>query len=333
MKQSFNDKFFGFVFILLSLKLVSIIVMAVFYHSRIDSILNMFVIFIFAALLFLAISKMIAPSAFRDSGSSDSLLESEAFDKLRQKYQEMAEKFERENQHFKAAGVYMKLLQDNYEAACVLKRGNYYNEAAIIYLKKLDDKNSAASCYELGKNYTKSIQLYLELKNYEKVGDLYKQINDREKANHYFSIIIENLLKNSQYVKASLVYRYKIEDNNNAQNILMKGWKDNNDSYNCLNNYFANISNETVLKNEIQTIYQQTTNFNKRETFLQVIKLEYEKYPTLRSSIKKIAYSIISERILLKKEIAHEIKFFNKEDKMIDKDISRCKASSKRMFN
>jgi Tfp pilus assembly protein PilF len=84
--------------------------------------------------------------------------------------------------------------------------------------------------------------LYKELNEDEKVGDLYVILNDKVKANKYFEKVIENYKTNFQYVKASLVYKNKIGDCSQAQDLLMEGWRANKDAGKCLNNYFANTN-------------------------------------------------------------------------------------------
>ena len=40
----------------------------------------------------------------------------------------------------------------------------------------------------------------------EKVGDLYKEINDLKNAHHYYQLVADDYTGNNQMVKASLVY-------------------------------------------------------------------------------------------------------------------------------
>ncbi len=41
----------------------------------------------------------------------------------------------------------------------------------------------------------------------EKVGDLYKQINDLKNAHTYYQMVADDYITNQQMVKASLIYR------------------------------------------------------------------------------------------------------------------------------
>lgn len=131
------------------------------------------------------------------------------FDKIRNKYEELAEKYINEKDYRKAAKVYMNLLQDNYRGAKTLEDGELYNEAAVIYLSKLKNKSEAASCFEKGKQYKKAIDLYKELEQKEKVGDLYREVHDVANSNLYYQMVIDDYVKNNQMVKGSLIYRKK----------------------------------------------------------------------------------------------------------------------------
>jgi pentatricopeptide repeat protein len=104
----------------------------------------------------------------KGSGGGSFYLENSLFDRIRSKYEELAEKYIAENEYKKAAKVYMNLLQDNYRGAKTLEEGGFYNEAAVVYLKKLKNKSDAAACYEKAKQYKKAIDLYKEMEQKRK---------------------------------------------------------------------------------------------------------------------------------------------------------------------
>ncbi len=73
----------------------------------------------------------------KGAGGGSFYLENSLFDRIRSKYEELAEKYIAEKDYKKAAQVYMNLLQDHYRGAKTLEDGGFYNEAAVVYLKKL----------------------------------------------------------------------------------------------------------------------------------------------------------------------------------------------------
>jgi len=223
------------------------------------------------------------------------------------------------------------LLNDNYRGAKTLEDGGLYNEAAVIYLKKLKNKSEAASCFEKAKQYQKSIELYKELEQKEKVGDLYMQINDTKNANSYYQMVVDDYVNNDQMVKASLIYRKKMDVPEEAQKILLQGWEQNKDAFNCLNNYFVNINNVDNLNYTIQDLYLKTPS-DKKLIYLEAMKHEFKKDLKLQETTRNIAYEIIAENIENHSSIINELKHFNPKDEVILKDISRYRTGRNKMF-
>lgn len=265
------------------------------------------------------------------AGGGSFYLESSLFDKIRNKYEDLAQKYIDEKDYKRAAKVYMNLLRDNYRGAKTLEDGGLYNEAAVIYLKKLKNKSEAANCYEKAKQYRKAIDLYKELEQKEKVGDLYRQINDVKNSNIYYQMVVDDYVNNNQMVKGSLIYRKKMEMPDEAQKILLKGWEEDRDAFNCLNNYFANIFDVKKLDQQIQELYEKTSS-DKKITYLEAMKYEFKKDPELQSTTRNIAYEIIAEKVSTRSEIVNELKHFNPDDEVILKDISRYKMGRNKMF-
>lgn len=270
-------------------------------------------------------------SGRRGSGGGNFYLETSLFDRIRNKYEELAEKYIAEKDYKKAAKVYMNLLQDNFRGAKTLENGGFYNEAAAVYLKKLNNKSEAASCYEKAKQYKKAIDLYKEMQQKEKVGDLYKELNDITNALSYYQMVADDYTANNQMVKASLVYSKKMEQPEEAQKILLQGWNEDKDAFNCLNNYFANVFDLKKLEKEIRNLYRDTPSY-KKGIYLEAMKHEFKKAPELQAVTRHIAYEIIAEKVATRSEIINELKHFNPDDSVILKDISRFKTGRNRIL-
>ncbi|MFP7657646.1 tetratricopeptide repeat protein [Chryseobacterium proteolyticum] len=335
-KQKFIDKFIRAFLILVLLKVLGLV--AQLFHQSFWSVLSTLGIFIAVAIIIFVVmislkdkEKNDQRSGRRGNSGGNFYLENSLFDRIRSKYEELAEKYITEGDYKKAAKVYMNLLQDNYRAAKTLENGEFYNEAAVIYLKRLHNKSDAAACYEKAKQYRKAIDLYKELDQKEKVGDLYKEMNDIKNAHVYYQMLADDFVDNSQMVKASLIYRKKMEMPDEAQKILLTGWKENKDAFNCLNNYFANIFDSTKLEREIQHLYEETP-ADKKLIYLEAMKYEFKKNSSLQTVTRNIAYEIISEKVETHSEIVNELKYFNPDDSLILKDISRYKTGRNKMF-
>lgn len=335
-RQKFTDKFMAAFFILAIIKIIGIL--AQLLHQSFWSVIGTLVIFVVVAFIILIVLMQLEKKekdnkALRNgrNGGGNFYLESSLFDKIRDRYEELAQKYIREKDYQRAAKVYMNLLKDYYRGAKTLEDGGWYNEAAVIYLKKLKNKSEAANCYEKAKQYKKAIDLYIELGQKEKAGDLYRQMNDTQNANIYYQMVVDDYVNNHQMVKGSLIYRKKMEMPDEAQKILLKGWEEDRDAFNCLNNYFANISDAKKLDQQIRELYGKTPS-EKKIIYLEAMKHEFKKNPELRSTTRNIAYEIISEKVAARSEIVNELKHFNPEDEVVLKDISRYKMGRNRMF-
>lgn len=262
-------------------------------------------------------------------GSGGSIvLPDDTFWKLHKQYQATAEMLKKQGKYEKAAQIYLKLLDNKLAAAQTYEAGKYYSEAASIYLKYLNDKYKAAHCYEQGNMYSQAIAIYKELEQHEKVGDLYMQLNETTQAKAAYENVVTKYLDEKSYVKAAVFLRKKLNDHERAQSFLKTGWLNNQDAFNCLNNYFVNIQDEKQLESEIQSLYAQINPIQKN-IFLDAIKLEYEKHDKLKEPIEAIAYEIIAELIKQDASIATELRFFHKDDKNLTKDIMRYKRENK----
>ncbi len=335
-KQKFIDKFMA-AFILLALfKIIGIV--AQLFHESFWSVVGTLVLFVIIAFIILMVIATLKDkeqnkrnSRRKTAGGGNFYLETSLFDKIRSKYEELADQYIAEKDYKKAAKVYMNLLQDYYRGAKTLENGGFYNEAAVVYLKKLKNKSDAAVCYEKAKQYKKAIDLYKEMEQKEKVGDLYKEINDLTNARAYYQMVADEYVLNNQMVKASLVFRKKMEDTDAAQKVLLKGWEEDKDAFNCLHNYFANIFDTRKLEMEIRNLYEKIPS-HKKIIYLDAMKQEFKKDPKLQVVTRNIAYEIIAEKVESRSEIVNELKYFNPDDEVILKDISRYKTGRNRMF-
>lgn len=323
--QSFSDKIFTAIIIIFILKVVYL-----FFQLPKLGLIGVLGAITFSLVIFFILALIARGNlngSFGDTGSGSNVLVRESlFDKLRKRYNDLAQKYIDEKRYKEASQVYFKLLKNKYKAAEVLEEGNFYNEAALIYLKHLNNKYKAAECFEKGKSYSQALKLYTELDSFEKMGDLNLLLNNPTEARKWFNKVIDDYKASNQYVKAALLYRNKMKEPLMAQELLLEGWRTNRDGYNCLNNYFENIKDYDELGEEIKRVYATETNEANLESFLQILKHEYAKHISLNEVTKEIAYEIISQKIETNKFIASELIYFNKENAGITKDVMKFKS-------
>jgi hypothetical protein len=262
-------------------------------------------------------------------GSSGSIELGDHYYDLQRQYHATAEDLIKRKEYQKAAFVYMKLLKDYNKAAGTLEEGKHYQEAATIFLKHAGNKRKAAECYEKGNMTSDAIALYKELNENEKVGDLYMTLANKPQAHIYYEKVATDYKTRGQYVKASLVYRGKMENSPAAQSTLLDGWRMQKDAANCLQNYFAHIADIDELGKEINTLYQNEVASHNREVFLQALKHEYKKKHKLQDAIQEMAYEIIAMQIPVNRSIVSELKDFNPGNQELLKDTLRFKVNKR----
>lgn len=264
------------------------------------------------------------------SGGGSAAFADDAYNKLHRQYNATAQRLTEEGDYRKAAFVYLKLLKNYNAAAETLEKGKLYAEAASVYLKYCHNKAQAADCFEKARMIEAAIDLHKEMNNDEKVGDLYRSLHKKSEALRYYQKVADGYTQNHQYLKAGLLYKKKMEDGEAAQQTLLRGWRLNRDGFNCLNNYFANFSDEKALGEAMETIYRKEVNTQNRETFLRVLQHEYAKENSLAQPIKDRAYEIVAEAAKDNPDIVSELRSFNKADKQLPKDTMRFKVKAKK---
>ncbi|GAA3519131.1 hypothetical protein GCM10022393_36620 [Aquimarina addita] len=252
------------------------------------------------------------------------------FNTLQSQYHSTARDLIKKGAYHKASFIYMRLLKNYMLAAETLEAGDYFQEAASIYYIQANNKRKAAECYEKAHMIENAIDIYEELGENEKVGDLYLDINNRKKATVFFQKVVEEYQLKDQFLKSSIVLRHKIQDPVAAQNSLLEGWRKNKDAFNCLNNYFSNIGDEKLLKNEIEAIYKDEVTDTNITSFLQVIQYEYRRDTKNATRIREIGYELIAKQLATNPSIVSELKVFNPKDKELLKDMIRFKSGRKK---
>ncbi len=245
------------------------------------------------------------------------------FYRIREQYMKTAEALIRNGDFREAAFVYLKLLKNYRLAAETLERGGLYTEAASIYLKHLDDKRMAANCYEKANNLMEAIDLYKELKMFEKAGDLYLQLDNKEAAFLHYEMVVENYLKNFQYLKAGLLVKDKLDDLPRGRDLFHQGWMENVDIYNCLNNYFNTFKEPEDFRLAMREIVKnENLNKNQNEVLVSTLRVEFSKREaSVIPEIRNIAYVIISKQAKVNPQLIQSLRDFNPNDLELRRDL------------
>jgi hypothetical protein len=256
-------------------------------------------------------------------GGSGSVDIGDYYGSLKEQYRKTAAELIEQKNYEKAAFVYMKLLKDDRLAAETLVKGELYQDAASLYLKLLNDKPKAAECFVKGNLISNAIDLYKELKDNEKVGDMYTLLHRKKEADVYYEEVANKYKETDQYLKAAVIYKEKMFFDSLAQEALITGWRKGRDSVNCLNRYLSGFESTADLKKELNRLYINDLTDANQEKFLSVLKSDQYKRDELEETIREMAYEIVASKVADNPEIVKELRYFNPENKGLIKDTLR----------
>lgn len=247
---------------------------------------------------------------------------------LRKKYELEAQRQLRFKNYRKAAYIYAHLLSDFSSAANALVQGKCYREAAVLYQKHLNNKPAAADCLEKGGLLLEAIDLFIDLGKHEKVGDLYRELGQTDKARLFYEKTINSALKNDDYVEVARLQRDKLEEYEIARQSLLTGWQQSRQSEACLNEYFDWMKGAEAgeVQREIEHIYTQYTPKARKNSFLKVLLRvnQWQRDEEILETSRPIAYEIISEQVINNNVgNVHYLRQFLPDDRLIGSDCGR----------
>jgi len=243
--------------------------------------------------------------------------------RIREQYMKTADDLIRDGDYREAAFVYLKLLKNYRLAAKTLESGGLYSEAASVHLKHLDDKKNAAICYEKANNLMEAIDLYKELKMFEKAGDLYLQLDNQEVAFLYYEMVVESYLEKNQYLKAGLLVKSKLDDLLRARTLFYEGWNKELDAFNCLNNYFNTFQEESDFRIALRDLFKgEALSRQQYEILVNNLQIEFSKREApLASEIRDLAYQIIAKQAKDNPKLLKTLLTFNPGDEELRRDL------------
>jgi tetratricopeptide (TPR) repeat protein len=243
-----------------------------------------------------------------------------------QQYTETAQRLEKQGACQDAAFVYLKLLNKPKEAAAVLERGRLFAEAAAIYLHHAKDREKAALCYEKAGMTETAVALYKELQQYEKAGDMYASMGQKDMANTWYNEAVNEQLRKAGYLQAALIVQHKIGNSELAQHLLLRGWNESVNPTPCLQAYFTNITDEKLLMTSVNEVAEQLSNPARASHFIQVLITQYETRPQLAEPISDVVYAVVAQNVVSEPSLVASLRNFAPTDPELIKDAIRYKT-------
>jgi tetratricopeptide (TPR) repeat protein len=201
---------------------------------------------------------------------------------LRAKYVELAEREMRLGRYRRAAYVYAHLLGDFHHGAAALIQGRHWREAAVLYRDHLDQPDEAARCLEQGGLWTEAIELYQRLGRFEKVGDLYAQLEQPEQAESAWRRAVKGLLDDRDILAAARLLETKLKVHDEALARLAEGWPQSPQAVRCLGEQIAllaRLGRHEATAERIQELRGQTVGETLRPVLLDVLVENARCYP------------------------------------------------------
>jgi tetratricopeptide (TPR) repeat protein len=220
--------------------------------------------------------------------------------RLTQKYEQQARKALEQGDYRKAAYIYAHLLGNLYRAATVLEQGQFYHEAAALYMDHLNQPEKAAECFEKGGLLLDAINIYKKLQQYEKTGDLYKQLSQDKAAQHYFRQAINAAMQQKNHLEAARILQHKSHLLEEACDVLLEGWHDGTSAMACLTQYFelTKKMDENGFPDKIRKVYEHETPEHKRNGLVEILlDIRTQMNAAAQQTTTEIVYEIVSPQI------------------------------------
>lgn len=165
--------------------------------------------------------------------------------RLEQKYRELANRELALGRFRRAAYVLAELLGDFDAAANALRQGRFFREAAVLYRDKLRKPLAAAECLEEGGLLEEAVDIYLSLRLYEKVGDLYRRLDNEPWAEQAYRAAVAELRNRRDTLAAARLLDRKLSRVDEALQMLIAEWPHGAQGALCLAESFVLLARET----------------------------------------------------------------------------------------
>lgn len=219
---------------------------------------------------------------------------------LRARYRQAAEQEAAAGRAQKAAYIYAHLLGDYRAAAQALAAGGHYREAAVLYQEHLHDPRAAATTLEQGGFLAEALELYLQLEAHEKVGDLYQQLGQPDRAQPHYERAASAAQASGNLGLAATILAEKLGLPDRAQELLLHGWT-TAPSHNSqhLQHYLRLLARHAPdLPAAVRTLARQHTPATHRLPLLNGLLTQLPTRatdPALQAVVQEIGFALISE--------------------------------------
>jgi tetratricopeptide (TPR) repeat protein len=124
----------------------------------------------------------------------------------------------------RAAFIYAHLMGDYSSAANALEQGKLYRSAAVIYRDRLRHQRKAAELFRLAGDFDETLILYKTMGMHLEAGDLYRELDQNEKAVEAYRCHVEYCISRSRWCDAADTLVDKLDATDEAIAMLQRNW-------------------------------------------------------------------------------------------------------------
>jgi len=160
-----------------------------------------------------------------DFGGGDAWsLNADVRSRLLIQYKQLALRELKNGRFERAAFIYAHLMGDFSSAANVLEQGKLYRSAAVIYRDRLGHQRKAAELFRLAGDFDETLILYKAMGMHFEAGDLYRELDQNEKAVEAYRCHVEDCISRSRWCDAADTLVGKLDATEEALVMLQRNW-------------------------------------------------------------------------------------------------------------
>jgi hypothetical protein len=114
----------------------------------------------------------------------------------------------------------------------------------VLYKEYLHNPGQAAKCLEAGGLLPEAIEIYWEMQEFEKAGDLYATMGNADAAAAAYQRAVDKCLKSKDHLRAAWLLEYRIQAPDEALDILWNAWPVSPQAPTCLKEHFSLLARQ-----------------------------------------------------------------------------------------
>jgi hypothetical protein len=268
-------------------------------------------------------------------------LTSDAQNKLRQSYREMANREMRLGRHRRAAYIFAELLGDLLAAANALRQGRCYHEAAVIYEGHLKNPAEAAACLAEGGLLLEAIDRYVKLGRWLEVAGLYEKLGDHRAFRDTLQRVVEERLAQDDILAAAKLVDERLGEPEKALQLLQGAWPRSNQAVACMGEAFrlmARLNRHEAALDTVNRLAKEIAEITRAPLLLTVLVRAARDYPhsEIRHRAGDISRVLISNRLKSPQtaetevsQILLQLVQLAPQDRLLTRDANRYLAARK----